>query len=368
MDINESLLVAADEGNLRNLRYCLNRGAELDHQDDYGRTALFLACYQGHLGAVQLLLQEDTAGGDDPVEIPDEEGNLPLTMACMANGPPEIIRLLYEQYPEGLVEPNEKGKTALFYACLHYQEVAVKFFLDQDDSNLEYKDNLGHTVLFDASCDDIAKLLLNRGADMESQADNGDTPLAWACKMGRTSVVKVLLDQGANMQHQNHDGTTPLHFASEKGKTRMVQLMLDRGCHVDLCDSHGSTPLLVACRNGHWRLVGLLLDRGANLEHRDNSNWTALALASVAGHADTVRILMERGAGEHLAVQWETSKGSRLVTPTMAGSGGLGGTGASSTNSKNDSADNNMNTQRKRKRQMKQQTLLSWRNNTQCSS
>jgi ankyrin repeat protein len=96
-------------------------------------------------------------------------------------------------------------------------------------------------------------------------------------------------------------------------RTKTVQLLLDRSCHVDLGDSHGSTPLLVACQNGHWRTVRLLLDQGANLEHRDKRNRTALALASVAGHVDTVRILMERGSGIQLGLQWETSKGSRVL-------------------------------------------------------
>jgi ankyrin repeat protein len=82
-----------------------------------------------------------------------------------------------------------------------------------------------------------------------------------------------------------------------------------------------------------------LLDQMANLQHRDYSNWTALALASVTGHVDTVRILMERGAGTLLAVQSETSKGSRLVTPTMARAS-VGRTGPLFTNSKDDSADN----------------------------
>ena len=77
----------------------------------------------------------------------------------------------------------------------------------------------------------------------------------------------------------------------------------------------------------------------ANLQHCDDSNWTALALASVAGHVDTVRILMERGAGALLAFQSETSKGSRLVTPTLARAG-VGRTGALFTNSKDDSAVN----------------------------
>ena len=366
MDINESLLLAADEGNLRKLRKCLDRGAELDHQDDYGRTALFLACYQGHLPVVQLLLQED-GEGDDPVEIPDEEGNLPLTVACMDNGTPAVIRLVWEQYPKGQAEPNEKGKTPLFYACLHYHDEAVKLFLDHDEgggADLEYKDNLGHTALFDASSVSTAQILLERGANMESEANNGDTPLSWACKMGRFGVVKFLVDQGANMRHPNQEGKTPLHYASEKGKTRMVQLMLDRGCHVDPCDSHGSTPLLMACRNGHWRTVAILLDGGANLEHRNSSHWTALALASVERHFDTVRILMEKGAGIQLAMQWEMSKGSRRhLTPPTAGAG-TGRTQPLSTNSKDGDSGEDDKTQRKPKKRMKQQTLLGWRNNT----
>ena len=346
-DYDEALLGAALDNDTEKLTYCLDRAADINYQNEFGSTALSIASYHGHLQAVHVLLQHWASP-----YVEDKQGNRPLTDACMGEGDFDVIRLLFEQDSNGHEEPNNEGKTALSYACQNNNVEAVELFLGST-CHLEQKDNLGHTALFDAGSVEIAKLLLERGAHMNIEANNGDTPFSWACKNDRVEVAELLLDRGANILHKNKEGKTPLVLASENGKTKAVQLLLDRGCHVDLGDCHRSTPLLVACKNGHWRTVKLLLDRGANLEHHDNSNWTALALASMAGHVDTVRILMERGAGIHLAVLWETSKGSRrIVTPTMARAG-MGRTGASSTNSKDKSMmNNNMKTQQKRKRRM----------------
>ena len=43
----------------------------------------------------------------------------------------------------------------------------------------------------------VVKLLLEKGADVESKDDVGQTPLSWAARGGHKAVVKLLLEKGA---------------------------------------------------------------------------------------------------------------------------------------------------------------------------
>ena len=42
----------------------------------------------------------------------------------------------------------------------------------------------------------VVKLLLEKGAELETKDDNGRTPLSWAAENGHEAVVKLLLEQG----------------------------------------------------------------------------------------------------------------------------------------------------------------------------
>ena len=41
------------------------------------------------------------------------------------------------------------------------------------------------------------KLLLEKGAELETKSNNGQTPLSWAAENGHSAVAKLLLEKGA---------------------------------------------------------------------------------------------------------------------------------------------------------------------------
>ena len=47
------------------------------------------------------------------------------------------------------------------------------------------------------------KLLLEKGADLESKDDYGQTPLSWAAENGHEAVVKLLLEKGADLESKD---------------------------------------------------------------------------------------------------------------------------------------------------------------------
>lgn len=82
------------------------------------------------------------------------------------------------------------------------------------------------------ACFDVAKLLIERGADVNAKDANNDTPLH-ACYFDilrspeeeqdpdfdvEVDTVKLLLEFGASPNAQNNYGKSPLHLAATFGK------------------------------------------------------------------------------------------------------------------------------------------------------
>ena len=68
-----------------------------------------------------------------------------------------------------------------------------------------------------------------------------DTDLIEAAKDGNLEVLELLLQQGANIDIQNNNGNTALIWAARNDRLEVVKLLLQQGANPDLRDNHGST-------------------------------------------------------------------------------------------------------------------------------
>ncbi|KAM0147381.1 hypothetical protein ACHAPG_010622 [Botrytis cinerea] len=159
-----------------------------------------------------------------------------------------------------------------------------------------------HTTIIIASyfgLNEIVKLLLERGADIESKDSKyGQTPLSWAAEKGRDTVVKLLLEKGADIESKDSKyGQTPLSWAAKNGYDAVVKLLLEKGADIESKDRYGQTPLSWAARNGRDTVVKLLLEEGADTESKDSEyGQTPLSWAAEKGHDTVVKLLLEKGA------------------------------------------------------------------------
>ena len=76
--------------------------------------------------------------------------------------------------------------------------------------------------------------------------------------MGHKDTAKVLLDHGAEVDSRAEDGRTPLMLAANKGDKDLVSLLLQAGADPTLADKSGATAASLAMAKGFKELAGRL--------------------------------------------------------------------------------------------------------------
>ncbi len=90
---------------------------------------------------------------------------------------------------------------------------------------------------------EVVKQHIAAGTDLNSKEPfNGSTPLNSAATFNKTEIAKALIDAGADLSIANNDGSTPLHSAAFFGRVEMVQLLLDANADKTLKNNYGATP------------------------------------------------------------------------------------------------------------------------------
>ena len=186
-------------------------------------------------------------------------------------------------------------------AVVHGKMVVLEILLPDGAAyvNHIYDSDLDETLLGMAVQDgrrDMAKLLLDHGAEVDARTSNGLTPLHIALKKGFASMADLLLERGANPSTTTEDDRTTLHFACEAGLTEIAIALMDRGANVSAVSKRGLTPLHSAMGVGSPELVQGLLDRGADPCARIDGGGTPLHISAACGNYEVSNLLIERGA------------------------------------------------------------------------
>lgn len=110
---------------------------------------------------------------------------------------------------------NLEGGTPLRDACV-YDSLELVDMLIQAGADVNRRDTeIGNTPLFHMNSIDVAKALINAGADVNARNDNGSTPLHCACVWAGLDVIKLLVESGAELNAQSVSNNTALHYICE---------------------------------------------------------------------------------------------------------------------------------------------------------
>ncbi len=126
---------------------------------------------------------------------------------------------------------------------------------------------------------------------------DGMTALHWAVYHDRTDLARRLLDAGADASAANRYGVVPLSLACANGNVEIVESLLAAGADPNAVLAGGETVFMTAARTGRIEVVAALYEAGADVRFREPSRGqTALMWAAAEGNLEVVELLLEVGA------------------------------------------------------------------------
>lgn len=314
---------AVYNGNRVIIRLLLENGADVNRQNDDKRTALHMHVAfadvarqnKTDVDIVRLLLAHGARA-----ETKDKWGNSPIDSA-MSRHRPDIVKALLG---------GVKNLT-IHQAAYIGQWKRIEFQLDEG-ADINERDEKGRTPLYQAACAGnqlgIVERLIASGADI-SLGSKTWTPLYGAVYYSHFDIAKVLIDNGADVNVQRHEGMTPLHvaidFSYSSDPKDIIEYLLAHGARIDIRDDSGATPvdtaitrnlrihdrsdvvalLLSKIQNktihqaayvGKWERIKLLLSSGTDIDERDRAGCTALYHAAWGNQLQIARRLIAEGA------------------------------------------------------------------------
>ena len=128
-------------------------------------------------------------------------------------------------------------------------------------------DDIALRMRFEETTDDeIITLISENVQDLEMGDCTGATLLWHAAFLNRRKVVEWLIGRGANINTQDENGFSALHIATQEKHIDMVSYLLQNGANVNIQDKFGNTPIMRTDRSTPPELLRILLENGTDVD------------------------------------------------------------------------------------------------------
>jgi ankyrin repeat protein len=179
--------------------------------------------------------------------------------------------------------------TLLGTACKYGNQEVFEYLLTRPGIDINRPSLGGYPPFFlCAKSLDLAKKLIERpDFDIHSVADNGDTlfhALATFDPDKAVEFAKILKDKGLDVNQKNKWGEHPLLAACAQGNQTLVEFYLDNGVSLSDLTDRDFSPLMSAVVGGNEQLVQKFLDLGLDPTYQSNNHENLLHIAGKYGH------------------------------------------------------------------------------------
>ena len=190
----------------------------------------------------------------DPARVNAKDGSgVSAILLAIYYGRPEIAELLIVRGAQlDGFEAAAAGRVDRMRALLEEDAALANAYAPDGFQPLGLASFFGHKPVVD--------LLLSCEAEVNSASKNGQRvmPLNSAVAGGHTEIARTLLEQGADVNARQAGDFTPLHGAAQNGQMEMVELLLAFGADKSAQSANGQTPRSIALENGHGEVANLL--------------------------------------------------------------------------------------------------------------
>lgn len=215
----------------------------------------------------QTLLRNAVVCGAN-LEGEDQRGRTPLIYATV-RGQMEDVRFLLDQGAE--LEAEGDAGYGVLHGAATRDDAEMTTLLVERGAEVEATDDVDGTPLHYAAgqnSESSAKVLVEYGADVDFRSRDRDrTPLHFAVVEGHTDMVGFLVDEGADPELADSNGHRPLHLAVlEEHRGVAHELVEEHGVELNPLSVEEATPLDYAVRRGlrEW-FVPFLANRGGQV-------------------------------------------------------------------------------------------------------
>lgn len=196
------------------LKYLEQKGVNLEKVDFPHYTPLHLAAILDNIEAVRLLVRN---GAD--VNIIARDGSKPLHYTSYKNS--KIMNLLISA-GSSLEVRDINRKTPMDIACEHHFYPGMALLLRKGaELHLPGKDV--EKIILNAvkrGNSGLIKAMVDRGINMNFTDKEGKTPLHWCTN--RRRAAEVLINSGVPLNAVDNSGNTPLHYATNKSMAKLL--------------------------------------------------------------------------------------------------------------------------------------------------
>jgi quinoprotein dehydrogenase-associated probable ABC transporter substrate-binding protein len=232
-DPNQELSNAINANDIERVKFLVGKGADVNKPDLQGWLPLQNAARQRKDAVIKTLIEL----GADPNQAAND-GSTALVTAAMRDHVPSVEALL--ENGADVEKPGPKGFRPLALAIAESKYEAAKALIEggADVSVASGEDGLTPLMLIAAQTgpaegarflpgstrpSDIAKALVERGANVDAQAKNGVTALMVAATHNSAPMIGLLMDAGADPTLKNNQGLTATEMAEKNGNLEAAQ-------------------------------------------------------------------------------------------------------------------------------------------------